>query len=95
MPKLTKHFVAGATPPDNGQIIYRDTVVLGLGLRVTRGSRSYIVEARANGVLRRITLGKDSQLTPTEAKRRLGNCWLQWQAAKIQLWRKQNAKLRA
>lgn len=70
MPKLTKNFVATAAPPDTGQIIYRDTVVLGLGLRVTRGSRSYIVEARANGVLRRITLGKDSQLTPTEARKK-------------------------
>ncbi len=30
---------------------------------------SYIVEGRANGVLRRISLGKESQLTPTEARK--------------------------
>ncbi len=70
MPKLTKYFVANAKPPDKGQIIYRDSALLGLGLRVTRGSRSYIVEARVNGVLRRITLGKDTQLTPTEARKK-------------------------
>ena len=35
MPKLTKFFVANAKPPEKGQIIYRDTAVVGLGLRVT------------------------------------------------------------
>jgi len=70
MPRLTKTFVENVPPPEKGQVIYRDSVLLGLGLRVTGGSRSYIVEARVNGVLRRITLGKNTQLTPTEARKR-------------------------
>src|SRR5262245_33474215 len=70
MPKLTKMFVSSARPPEKGQIIYRDSALPGLGLRVTPGSRSYIVEARANGVLRRITLGKVNQLTPTAARKK-------------------------
>lgn len=70
MPKLTKMFIVNIKPPEKGQAIYRDSTVLGLGLRITKGSASYIVEARANGVLRRITLGKESQMTPTEARKK-------------------------
>lgn len=70
MPKLTKMFIANIKPPEKGQIIYRDSSLLGLGLRVTRGSASYIVEARVNGTLRRVTLGKESQLTPTAARKK-------------------------
>jgi hypothetical protein len=35
MPKLTKLFASNVKPPDKGQVIYRDTAVIGLGLRVT------------------------------------------------------------
>lgn len=70
MPKLTKLFIASIKPPQRGQIFFRDSLLIGLGLRVTPGSCSYIVEARVNGVLRRITLGKASQLTPTDARKK-------------------------
>ena len=70
MPKLTKAFIANIKPPESGQLLFRDSALLGFGLRVTRGSRSYIVEARVNGVLRRITLGKDTQLTPSAARKK-------------------------
>jgi integrase len=71
MPKLTKLFVSNVKLPDKGQIIYRDTAVVGLGLRVTpAGCKSYIVEGRANGVFRRITLGRESQMTPTAARKK-------------------------
>ena len=70
MPKLTKRFVQNTQPPERGQVIYRDSSLIGLALRVTKGSRSYIVESRANGRLRRITLGKDHQLTPKEARKK-------------------------
>lgn len=71
MPKLTKFFVANAKPPEKGQIIYRDTAVVGLGLRVTpTGCKSYVVEGRVNGVFRRISLGRENELTPTAARKK-------------------------
>ncbi len=69
MLKITKPFIATIKPPDHGQIIFRDSKLVGFGLRVTPGSYSYIVEARVHGVLRRITLGKESHLTPTAARK--------------------------
>jgi integrase len=71
MPKLTKLFVSNVKLPDKGQILYRDTAVVGLALRVTpAGCKSYVVEGRANGVFRRITLGRENQMTPTAARKK-------------------------
>ncbi len=70
MPKLTQKFVNEVEPPERGQKIYRDTVLVGLALRVTPGSKTYVVEARVNGVARRITLGKSGPLTPTTARKK-------------------------
>ncbi|MGE0265701.1 MAG: integrase arm-type DNA-binding domain-containing protein, partial [Candidatus Obscuribacterales bacterium] len=70
MPKLTKSFVKSIRFPERGQVIYRDDQLPGFGLRVTPGSKSYIVEARVNGVARRITLGKDGALTPATARKK-------------------------
>lgn len=70
MPKLTQKFVNEVEPPDRGQKIYRDTVLVGLALRVTPGSKTYVVEARVNGVARRITLGKNGALTPATARKK-------------------------
>lgn len=70
MPKLTKMFISEIKPPDKGQIIYRDSALQGLGLRVTPKSISYVVEGRVNGKFRRVTLGKESQLTPTDARKK-------------------------
>jgi integrase len=56
--------------PRQGQRFYRDTVVQGFALRVTPTCKSYIVEARVNGVMRRITLGKHGPLTPTTARQK-------------------------
>lgn len=70
MPKLTKLLISDIKPPDKGQVIYRDSALQGLGLRVTPKSMSYIVEGRVNGTFRRVTLGKESQLTPTDARKK-------------------------
>ena len=59
MPKLTKNFVNSIPHPERGQIIFRDNLLPGFGLRVTPGSKTYAVEARVHGVARRITNGKD------------------------------------
>ncbi|MBC8000589.1 MAG: integrase family protein [Leptolyngbya sp.] len=70
MPKLTKMFISNIQPPEKGQVIYRDSILQGLGLRVTPKSMSYIVEGRVNGSFRRISLGKERQLTPTNARKK-------------------------
>lgn len=70
MPKLTKMFISNIQPPEKGQVIYRDSILQGLGLRVTPKSISYIVEGRNNGSFRRISLGKEWQLTPTNARKK-------------------------
>lgn len=70
MPKLTKMFISNIKPPEKGQVIYRDSALPGLGLRVTPKSMSYIVEGRVNGSFRRVTLGKEWQLTPTDARKK-------------------------
>jgi integrase len=63
-------FISSIKPPHKGQVIYRDSVLQGMGLRVTPKSMSYIVEGRVNGSFRRITLCKEWQLTPTEARKK-------------------------
>jgi hypothetical protein len=70
MPKLTQKFVHNALHPDKGQIIFCDDRQPGFGLRVTPGSKTYVVEARVHGVARRITLGKASLLTPAAARKK-------------------------
>ena len=70
MPKLTKSFVKSIPLPERGQIIFRDDLLPGFGLQVTPGSKTYIVEARVNGIAHRITLGKDGALTPATARKK-------------------------
>lgn len=70
MPKLTKSFISTLKPPKRGQVFYRDSILMGFALRVTPGSRSYVVESRVNGVNRRITLGNESHLTPIVARKK-------------------------
>jgi integrase len=68
--KLTKS-VAEHTPlPQNGQVILWDDDVKGFGLRLTSGSRTYIVQARVKGISRRISLGRHGVLTVQEARKR-------------------------
>lgn len=74
MPKLTKSFVKSIPYPERGQIIFRDDQMPGFGLRVTPGSKTYIVEARVNGVARRLTLGEDGALTPATARKKTDVC---------------------
>jgi integrase len=68
MPKLTNSFVSTLPFPSKGQAFYRDSSLPGFGLRVTPARRTYIVEARVNGVVRRITLGDQAKMTATVAR---------------------------
>jgi hypothetical protein len=70
MAKLTKKFVNSVPFPERGQIILRDDSLPGFGLRVTPGSKTYVVEGRVNGVARRLTLGRHGVLTPAVARKK-------------------------
>lgn len=69
MPKISQKFIdRKIRRPDVGQVIYRDDELIGFGLRVTRGSMSYIVEGRVNGINKRITIGPHGRFDPDTAR---------------------------
>jgi len=69
MPRISQKFIERRVRrPLAGQIIYRDDGLTGFGLRVTRGSMSYIVECRVNGINRRLTIGRHGRLNPEAAR---------------------------
>jgi integrase len=69
MPRISQKFIERKVKrPETGQVIYRDDELIGFGLRVTRGSISYIVECRVNGINRRITIGPHGRLDPDTAR---------------------------
>lgn len=68
--KLTKTTVERAAIPDKGQAFYRDELMAGFALRVTaKGARSFIVEKRINGRVKRKTLGRYGALTVEQARK--------------------------
>lgn len=71
MPKLTKRFV-DALKPVSRDTLFRDTDLVGFGLRVKpSGVATWIVQYRnAAGRTRKLALGKIGVLTPEEARRR-------------------------
>lgn len=76
MTRLTKSFIDKHTPPapkSNGtfvQKMYRDSALPGFALRVSGGgAKSFIVEKRINGKLKRITLGRYGPLTCEQARK--------------------------
>lgn len=68
--KLTKTVVDKAQIPDRGQSFIRDSVLKGFGLRITsQGTKSFIVEKRIDGRVKRQTIGRYGALTVEEARR--------------------------
>jgi len=67
--EITDAFVENVASPSGQQIIYRDSRLVGFGLRVTPlGSKSYIVERRVNGPNRRLTIGRADLFSVEEAR---------------------------
>lgn len=72
--RLSKSTIDKIAPPDlkNGkptQDFYRDSALPGFGLRVSSGgTKSFIVEKRINGRVKRITIGKFGPLTAEKAR---------------------------
>jgi integrase len=68
--KLTDLFVERVKPPTRGRIEYFDASFGGLSLRVTdRGVKSWAVIYRAQGRLRRYTIGRYPAIKPAQARR--------------------------
>ena len=73
--RITKSFVDQVDPPKvphtakQAQAFYRDSAIPGFGLRVTNtGAKSFIIEKRIGGKVKRLTLGRYGNLTVQQAK---------------------------
>jgi len=74
--RITKTFVDKLDPPlpdTQGrakQAFYRDSAIPGFGLRVTSGgAKSFIIEKRINGKVKRLTIGRYGNLTVEQARK--------------------------
>lgn len=68
MKKLTKSYVDKLPFPEKGQVFYRDPELKGFALRVTKGSKTYIVETSVRGKTCRVTIGKHRIFSPDQAR---------------------------
>jgi integrase len=69
MANITKALVERAKAPQTGQTFIRDDSLRGFGLRVTAGGvKSFILEARIKGRVRRMTLGQYPDLSVLAAR---------------------------
>lgn len=66
--KLNRTAIEKIPSLDSGQKLYWDSDLKGFGLRVTHGSKSFIVQKRINGKPVRVTIGSFPQLTPEKAR---------------------------
>jgi integrase len=66
--KLTKRLVDSIISPENGQVFLRDISLVGFAVRVTHGSKSFVLERRIHGRPRRITLGHYPPMTIEQAR---------------------------
>ena len=70
MAKITKRTVDALVGQERERVVWDDDLT-GFGLRVrASGRKYYVVQFRANGRLRRMTLGRHGAVTPKTARRR-------------------------
>ena len=67
---FTKRAVEALNYPDNGQVLYRDSVLRGLGVRVGTQSKVYFVEGQVNRRTRRVTIGRADVIGVDVARKR-------------------------
>jgi len=69
--RLTKSVIDKLEPiAGKGQSFYRDDILKGFALRITAsGVKSFIVETRIHGKVKRVTLGKYGNITTEEARK--------------------------
>ena len=69
MAVITEEFARKAPLPEHGQKLVFDNKLSGFGLRLTSGSRSWIVQIRAHQKSKRVTIGQVGEMTLAEAKK--------------------------
>ena len=68
--RITKSKVDGLIAPASGQSFIRDSELKGFGVRITSGgTRSFVLEKRIDGRLRRFTIAKYPELTVEQARK--------------------------
>ena len=68
MPKLTEALTKETPYVSRGQHFIRDSEQPGFALRVTKGTKSFVLEKRVHGRMRRMTLGRVGRLSLEEAR---------------------------
>ena len=66
--KITKKLVDATPCPEEGQLFLRDSEVKGFGVRLTAGGKTFIVEKRIAGQVKRMTIGAYGVLTVDQAR---------------------------
>ncbi len=66
--RLTKRAIDQARHPVSGQVFLRDDELRGFAIRITPGSKSFIVEREIHGRVRRMTIGRYGVLTVEQAR---------------------------
>jgi integrase len=74
---LTANFVDKTPLPTEGEVFYRDRSIRGFALRVNwGGTKSWILEGRVHGRVRRMTLGRHPVMTLAQARQKA----LEWKS---------------
>src|ERR1700731_3806311 len=74
---ITETFVEKAKPPTEGEVFHRDRALRGFALRVNwGGTKSFILEGRVHGRVRRMTLGRWPVMPVVKARKRA----LEWKS---------------
>ena len=67
---LTKRTIEALPPVTSGQILYRDTILSGFGLRAGTRSQTFFVEGQVERQTVRVSLGRYGPVTPEAARKR-------------------------
>lgn len=68
--RFTKRAVEALSHPEKGQVLYRDELLRGFGVRVGAQSKVYYVEGQVAGRTRRVTIGRADAVPVDEARKR-------------------------
>ena len=68
--RFTKRAIDAVSPPESGQVLYRDTGLRGFGLRVGSRSKVFFVEGQMNRRTKRVTIGRADVLSVDVARKR-------------------------
>ncbi len=68
--RLTRRAIDEIPFSESGQILYRDTVLSGFGLRVGKQSKVYFAEGQVHRHTRRVTIGRADVIAPEVARKK-------------------------